>query len=74
MRQMVHPRLKTPQGEPAWNSPADYSKFSMQIPNKGGLFCIIQSVVQNGISVDGNIQGMWINVETVSQTLIISGT
>ena len=74
---MVNPRAQTLQGKPV----AKPGTPLLMNPNlvcksdkKGGPLYNIQSVVPKRMSVGRNIHGRWMNVEIVSQIVIILDT
>ena len=64
---MVHPRPQTPQGESV-AKPETLLLIILSIACKYGPWQHVQSVIQKAKSVDKNILGRWLKVETASQT------
>ena len=65
--QVVHPRPQTPQGESV-AKPETPLLIILSIACKWGPWQHVQSVIQKAKSVDKNILGRWLKVETASQT------
>ena len=66
-RQVVHPRPQTPQGESV-AKPETPLLIILSIACKWGPWQHVQSVIRKAKSVDKNILGMWLKIETASQT------
>ena len=66
-RQVVHPRPQTPQGESV-AKPETPLLIILSIACKWGPWQHVQSVIRKAKSVDKNILGRWLKIETASQT------